>query len=158
MSAEEKALPYYKYFEQDLAPIPAEKLVILAEGPGDEKKAVPFERKDLFLAGMDEDYCQTGYGVMDDGTGFVCNTTYMPGVTGEMLDRMRTDCEYLLGPGARLNKYLWARDPQLQIVYMKALWNSFPEGQKPEWLSFTRICQLERQMMAQPGQNKEDEI
>ena len=76
----------------------------------------------------------------------------------QLLDRMRTDCEYLLGPGARLNKYLWARDPQLQIVYMKALWNSFPEGQKPEWLSFTRICQLERQMMAQPGQNKEDEI
>ena len=83
---EEKQLPYYKYFEQDLAPVPEEKLAVLAQGAQKEKKAVPFEQKDLFLAGKDEDYCQIGYGVMDDGTGFVCNTTYMPGVTGEMLD------------------------------------------------------------------------
>ena len=82
VSQEEKQLSYYKYFEQDLAPIPIEKLTVLAEGPQEEKKAVPFEQKDLFLAGRDEEYCQTGYGVMDDGTGFVCNTTYMPGVTG----------------------------------------------------------------------------
>lgn len=86
VSQEEKQLSYYKYFEQDLAPIPIEKLTVLAEGPQEEKKAVPFEQKDLFLAGRDEEYCQTGYGVMDDGTGFVCNATYMPGVTGEMLD------------------------------------------------------------------------
>ena len=79
VSQEEKQLSYYKYFEQDLAPIPIEKLTVLAEGPQEEKKAVPFEQKDLFLAGRDEEYCQTGYGVMDDGTGFVCNTTYMPG-------------------------------------------------------------------------------
>lgn len=86
VSQEEKQLSYYKYFEQDLAPIPIEKLTVLAEGAQEEKKAVPFEQKDLFLAGRDEEYCKTGYGVMDDGTGFVCNTTYMPGVTGEMLD------------------------------------------------------------------------
>lgn len=46
----------------------------------------------------------------------------------QMLDRMRADCEYFLGPGTRLNKYLWAGDPQMQIACMKALWNSFPEG------------------------------
>ena len=86
VSMEERALPYFKYFEQDLAPVPAEKLAILEAGPQQEKKAVPFDQKDLFLAGKDEDYCQVGYGVMDDGTAFVCNTTYMPGVTGEMLD------------------------------------------------------------------------
>ena len=71
----------------------------------------------------------------------------------QMLDRMRTDCEYFLGPGVRLSKYLWTGDPQLQIAFMKVLWNSFPEGEKPEWLSFARICQMERQMMDQQGQN-----
>ena len=86
VSREEKQLPYYKYFEQDLAPVPEEKLAVLEAGSQKEKKAVPFDRKDLFLAGKDDDYCQVGYGIMDDGTGFVCNTTYMPGVTAEMLD------------------------------------------------------------------------
>ena len=47
---EEKQLPYYKYFEQDLAPVPEEKLAVLAQGAQKEKKAVPFEQKDLFLA------------------------------------------------------------------------------------------------------------
>lgn len=86
VSREEKQLPYYKYFEQDLAPVPEEKLAVLEAGSQKEKKAVPFDWKDLFLAGKDDDYCQVGYGIMDDGTGFVCNTTYMPGVTAEMLD------------------------------------------------------------------------
>ncbi|MEI3381760.1 MAG: hypothetical protein V8R43_09745 [Dorea sp.] len=85
VSTEEKNLSYYRFFEQDLAEIPQEKLQILKGGPS-QIKAVPFEEKNLFLAGKDEAYCQTGYGIMEDGTGFVCNTTYMPGVTGEMLD------------------------------------------------------------------------
>ena len=38
------------------------------------------------MKGDDPEYCQVGYGVQDDGTAFVCNTTYMPGVTSEMLD------------------------------------------------------------------------
>ena len=84
VSTEEKNLSYYRFFEQDLAEIPQEKLQILKGGPS-QIKAVPFEEKNLFLAGKDEAYCQTGYGIMEDGTGFVCNTTYMPGVTGEML-------------------------------------------------------------------------
>ena len=64
----------------------------------------------------------------------------------QLLDRMRLDCEYFLGPGAWLNKYLWAGDPQLQIACMKALWDSFPEGQKPEWLTLTQLRQLEQRM------------
>ena len=64
----------------------------------------------------------------------------------QLLDRMRLDCEYFLGPGARLNKYLWAGDPQMQIACMKALWDSFPEGQKPEWLTLTQLRQLEQRM------------
>lgn len=85
VSKEEKQLSYYRFFEQPMAAIPEEKLAILAQGPS-KKQAVPFGQKDLYLAGKDQDFCQTGFGILDDGTGFVCNTTYMPGVTSEMLD------------------------------------------------------------------------
>lgn len=85
VSNEEKQLSYYRFFEQDLAAIPKEKLDILEKGAS-EVKAIPFEQKNLFLAGEDSAYCQTGYGLMEDGTGFVCNTTFMPNVTSEMLD------------------------------------------------------------------------
>ena len=70
VSKEEKQLSYYRFFEQDLAEIPEEKLQILKGGPS-QIKAVPFEEKNLFLAGKDEAYCQIGYGIMEDGTGFV---------------------------------------------------------------------------------------
>ena len=33
VSEEEKKLSYYKYYEQDLAPVPAEKIAILQGGP-----------------------------------------------------------------------------------------------------------------------------
>ena len=84
VSREEEALPYYKFFEREMARIPAEKIKVL-ETPSD-KEIVPFEEKDLFLRGEDKDYCQIGYGVTAEGTGFACNETYMPGVTSEMLD------------------------------------------------------------------------
>lgn len=84
-SKEEQQLSYYRFFEKDLAAIPEEKLEILRKGAS-ERISVPFESKNLFLAGEDNGFCQTGYGVMDDGTGFVCNTTYMPAVTSEMFD------------------------------------------------------------------------
>ncbi|MCD8230497.1 MAG: phloretin hydrolase [Clostridiales bacterium] len=88
VSQEEKNLSYYKYFEQDLAPIPAEKLAVLKAGPADPKTLIPFEKRQLFLEGKDEaeGYCQVGFGILEDGTAEVCNTTYMPGVTSEMLD------------------------------------------------------------------------
>lgn len=82
---EETQLSYYRFFEQPMAAIPAEKLAVLAQGPS-AVTAIPFDQKDLFLAGKDEAFCQTGFGLFPDGTGFVCNTTYMPGVTPEMLD------------------------------------------------------------------------
>ncbi|MCD8019096.1 MAG: phloretin hydrolase [Clostridiales bacterium] len=85
VSKEEKQLSYYRFFEQDMAPVPEEKLAILKHGQS-EVKAVPIAQKNLFLTGEDAEYCQTGYGLMEDGTGFVCNATYMPGVTSEMLD------------------------------------------------------------------------
>lgn len=86
VSNEEKKLSYYKYFKNKMAEIPLEKIKILHEGPVKPSKGLPFEKKDLFLTGDDIEYCQTGYGIQEDGTGFVCNTTYMSGVTAEMLD------------------------------------------------------------------------
>ncbi len=64
----------------------------------------------------------------------------------QMLDRMRSDCEYYLGNGNRHSKHLWAGNEHNQILYMKALWNSFPEGEKPEWLSMEKICIYEKMM------------
>ena len=84
VTKEEKSLPYYKFFERELSKIPEEKLN-LVETPS-EIPAVSFDRRNLFLAGEDSEYCQVGYGVADDGTGFVCNETYMPKVQGKMLD------------------------------------------------------------------------
>ena len=86
VSEEEKKLSYYKYFEQDLAPVPAEKIAILQGGPIAPEKCIPFEERNKFLKGEADEYANIGYGVAADGTGLVCNTTYMPGVTGEMLD------------------------------------------------------------------------
>ena len=53
----------------------------------------------------------------------------------QLLSRMQTDCDYFLENGNGHYKHLWAGDPKDQIEYMKAIWNSFPEDQKPEWLS-----------------------
>ena len=72
VSKEEKALSYYKFFERDMANIPAEKIALL-DAP-QEKSAVPFEEKNLYLAGKDKDYAQVGYGTAANGTGFVCNS------------------------------------------------------------------------------------
>ncbi len=84
VSEEEKNLSYYKFFERALAKIPEEKINLL-DAPS-KIPAVPFEQRNLFLTGEDKNFCQIGYGVAADGTGFVCNETYMPNVTGEMLD------------------------------------------------------------------------
>lgn len=86
VSKEEKQLSYYKYFQKELAKIPDEKIDILNGGPIDEDKCIPVDKRNLFLAGKDEEYCQCGYGIGKDGTGIVCNTTYMSNVTCEMLD------------------------------------------------------------------------
>lgn len=63
-----------------------------------------------------------------------------------LLDRMRTDCEYYLGNGQIYGAHLWASNERDQINYMKALWNSFPDDAKPQWLSMEKIEEYERLM------------
>ena len=64
-----------------------------------------------------------------------------------MLDRLKMDCEYYLGNGNRYNKHLWAGDEKKQVEEMKRLYNSFPEGEKPEWLTLEQILQYEKEMV-----------
>ncbi|MBQ7629309.1 MAG: phloretin hydrolase [Selenomonadaceae bacterium] len=84
VSAEEKNLPYYKFYKRAPAAIPAEKISLL-DAPS-EIEIVPFEERNKFLRGDDKNFCQVGYGVTAEGAGFCCNETFMFNVTGEMLD------------------------------------------------------------------------
>ena len=63
-----------------------------------------------------------------------------------LLDRLKQDCDYFLGNGNRNPKYLWAGSVDEQIAKMKELWNSFPDGEKPEWLSMEDIEDYENEM------------
>lgn len=63
-----------------------------------------------------------------------------------LLDRMRSDCDYYLGNGGRSEKYLWGHNVPQHIRYMKWLWESFPEGEKPEWLTLGQIEEYEKRM------------
>mgnify|MGYP007099446515 FL=1 len=65
----------------------------------------------------------------------------------QLLDRMKSDCDYYLGCGNRSKKYLWADDESEQIEYMKAIYNSFPEEKKPEWLTWAQILAYEKAMI-----------
>lgn len=60
---------------------------------------------------------------------------------------MKEDCNSYLGSGKRKAKYLWSADEAEHIANMKALWNSFPEGEKPEWLSMEEIERFEKEMI-----------
>lgn len=66
----------------------------------------------------------------------------------QLLDRMRMDCDYYLGNGQIYGNHLWAGTEEKQIEYMKALWNSFPDEGKPEWLTYPQILEYEENMMA----------
>jgi hypothetical protein len=81
----EKQYSYAKYYDLPLTPIPEEKLQILANGPIDTSLALKIEnRNDLFKLGYLD--CEIGYCIMDDGTGYLANLTFMPGVTKEMFE------------------------------------------------------------------------
>ncbi len=62
-----------------------------------------------------------------------------------LLSRLKSDCEYFLGTGARAKKHLWAGSVDEQIDKMRELYDLLPE--KPEWLSKQDIDNYERQMI-----------
>ena len=63
-----------------------------------------------------------------------------------LLSRMKSDCDYYLGNGNRYPGNLWGKDEFKQIAYMKALWNSFGENEKPEWLTYEQILEYEQKI------------
>jgi len=64
----------------------------------------------------------------------------------QLLDRLRTDCEYFLGAGGRSEKHLWAGSVYAQIAKMRELYDILPE--KPEWLTKEAIDSYASQMAA----------
>lgn len=66
----------------------------------------------------------------------------------QMLDRLRSDCKYYLGYGNRSSNALWARgDEAGQILHMVALYQSFSDDKKPEWLTADDIESFAVQML-----------
>lgn len=61
-----------------------------------------------------------------------------------LLARMREDCEYFLGFGARHEKYLWTGNAKVQIENMLYLYDSIK--QKPEWLTREQILNYKELM------------
>jgi hypothetical protein len=64
----------------------------------------------------------------------------------QLLSRMQQDCDYYLGNGNKSAKHLWAGNVTEQIETMKAIWNSFSQDEKPEWLTLEEILQYKQQM------------
>lgn len=82
---DDKKKSYYKYYLKDMEAIPGDKLNKAFRGPISFMKALPFdERNSLFEEGYFEE--EVGYCVLPDGTGYVSDLNYMPGVTPEMID------------------------------------------------------------------------
>ena len=61
-----------------------------------------------------------------------------------LLGRLRDDCEYWLGYGDRVDKYLWAGSPQRQIEKMLELYDGLED--KPEWISRADILDYAERM------------
>jgi len=81
---------------------------------------------------------------MSDFSKYICNKE--PRFRYMLLSRMQSDCEYYLGNGRIFGPHLWAGNEKDQIEDMKILWNSFPDDQKPEWLSYEDILAFERRL------------
>ena len=64
----------------------------------------------------------------------------------QLLSRMKQDCDYYLGFGNRHPKHLWALCVTKHIEYMKQLWHSFADTEKPKWLTLEQIFAYEKAM------------
>lgn len=85
LTKDEEKLRYVKYFYQEMAEIPKEKLEIAEGKLMDSSKILPIEERNKFLiTGLKDD--EIGFGIAPNGTGHVCNKTFMKGVKSEMID------------------------------------------------------------------------
>lgn len=63
-----------------------------------------------------------------------------------MLSRLQSDCDTHLAVENIYRRRISEENVKPIIEQMKELWNSFPEGQKPEWLTFEQILDYEKRM------------
>nr|WP_145142240.1 LPD11 domain-containing protein [Paenibacillus sp. Y412MC10] len=63
-----------------------------------------------------------------------------------LLGRMQEDCKYYLGYGSRNGGHLPSWKRQNAYSETKKLHVSFPEGEKPEWLTYDQILEYEKKM------------
>lgn len=64
----------------------------------------------------------------------------------QLLDRMKSDCQYYFGNGRIYGAHLWGREEKRHIAYMKEIWESFSPSEKPEWLTYEDILAYERRL------------
>ena len=64
----------------------------------------------------------------------------------QLLDRMKSDCQYYFGSGRIYGSHLWGREEKRHIAYMKEIWESFSPSEKPEWLTYEDILAYERRL------------
>ncbi len=64
-----------------------------------------------------------------------------------MLDRMKSDCNYFLSFDKQSEKCLWSGNAKDHIEDMKALYNSFPDDKKPEWITLEQIQEFQHLMI-----------
>lgn len=64
-----------------------------------------------------------------------------------LLSRLQMDCKYFLGNGNRHEKHLWAGNVEEHINAMRMLWNSFPEDEKPQWITIEEIEKYATEML-----------
>ena len=85
LAEEEKKKPYAKYFYKELAEVPSGDLEKVNAGRVDPSLATSIQdRNDMMRPGYLD--VETGYTVMEDGSGFAATLVEMPGVKPEMLD------------------------------------------------------------------------
>lgn len=56
-----------------------------------------------------------------------------------MLSRLQSDCDYFLGNGNGYEGHLYYKEVDAHCDAMARLYNSFEEGEEPEWLTFAQI-------------------
>ena len=64
-----------------------------------------------------------------------------------MLGRFQSDCDYFLGYGNGYEGHLYFKEVDKHCDEMKALYQSFSEEDKPEWLSLEDIENYREQML-----------
>ena len=83
LTSVERALPYSKYFFRDMPSLTTTQLKALENGSLSESDMLPIENRRQLLNGIYTDG-DIGFGIFENGTGYVANITSMPNVTPEM--------------------------------------------------------------------------